>query len=60
MSEMDVRVIDPDNYALIVMIGKDSTADIRGQIPRDRVPGVLRMVADQIEGTVIESETPNE
>lgn len=49
--DMDVRVIDPDDYALVVMIGKDSTANVRGQIPRDQVPGLLRAVAEQIERT---------
>lgn len=49
--DMDVRVIDPDDYALVVMVGKDSTADICGQIRWDEVPGLLRAVADQIERT---------
>lgn len=49
MSDFDVKVINTDDYALIITVDKNSVADVRGQVPPAKVVQILRHLADHFE-----------
>ncbi|GGU99514.1 hypothetical protein ACIG0C_30275 [Kitasatospora aureofaciens] len=49
MPDFDVKVINTDDYPLIITVDKNSVADVHGRIPAATVVGILRHLADHFE-----------
>jgi hypothetical protein len=45
----DVKVINTDDYPLIITIDTNSVANVHGRIPAATVVGILRHLADHFE-----------
>ncbi|MGW3077862.1 hypothetical protein [Kitasatospora sp. NPDC001132] len=45
----DVKVINTDDYPLIVTVDKNSVAEVHGSIPAATVAGILRHLAEHFE-----------
>ncbi|MFJ9777131.1 hypothetical protein ACIRVF_38850 [Kitasatospora sp. NPDC101157] len=49
MPDFDVKVINTDDYPLIITVDKNSVANVHGKIPAATVVGILRHLADHFE-----------
>ncbi len=49
MPDFDVKVINTDDYPLIITVDKNSVANVHGRIPAATVVGILRHLADHFE-----------
>ncbi len=49
MPDFDVKVINTDDYPLIITVDKNSVADVHGHIPAATVVQILRHLTDHFE-----------
>lgn len=47
--DFDVQVINSSDYALMVLVRKDGTTDVRGTVPKDQIAAILRSLLDAWE-----------
>ncbi|MGE7437007.1 hypothetical protein [Kitasatospora sp. NPDC001175] len=49
MPDFDVKVINTDDYPLIITVDKNSVAEVHGRVPAATVTDILRHLADHFE-----------
>ncbi|MCC9312069.1 hypothetical protein LN042_34275 [Kitasatospora sp. RB6PN24] len=49
MPAFDVKVINTDDYPLIITVDKNNLANVHGRIPAATGAGILRPLADHFE-----------
>lgn len=49
MPDFDIKVINTDDYPLIITVDNNSVADVHGRIPAADVAAVLRHLAENFE-----------
>jgi thiamine monophosphate kinase len=55
MKPFDVKVINTDDYPLIITVDKNNIADVHGRIPAATVVQVLKQLTAHFERTTKES-----